>query len=79
MGGCHREAAAQLTMVISFMKRKLAIRIVLASPGDVQPERDAVSNAISNTNQLLRAADLPAVLELTVINDGIAKADQVSV
>jgi hypothetical protein len=47
------------------METKHVFRVVLASPGDVQPERDALQSAISiELNQLLRDMELPAFVEL---------------
>jgi hypothetical protein len=46
------------------MKQKWAVKIVVASPGDVQPERDALEQTVSTLNWLLRHAGTPGFLEL---------------
>jgi hypothetical protein len=46
------------------MADKRVFRIVLASPSDVQAERDVVDKVINLINQFLRAFDPPAILEL---------------
>jgi hypothetical protein len=45
------------------MIRKWVARVVIASPGDVQEERDAVERAITHVNFNLKVADAPVVLE----------------
>jgi len=47
-----------------YMADKRVFRIVLASPSDVQAERDVVDKVINLINQFLRAFDPPAILEL---------------
>jgi hypothetical protein len=46
------------------MKRKWAVRVVVASPNDVRPERDELEMVVSNLNRQLRAAEIPAFIEL---------------
>jgi hypothetical protein len=46
------------------MKRKWALRVVLASPGDVAHERDSVERAVEQVNFLLKTADASVLLEL---------------
>jgi hypothetical protein len=41
------------------MRRKWAVRVVLASPGDVAEEREAVERAVARINLLLKASDAP--------------------
>jgi hypothetical protein len=46
------------------MKRKWVLRVVLASPGDVKDEREAVERAVAHVNFLLKTADASVFLEL---------------
>ena len=46
------------------MQSKQVLRVVLASPGDVQAERDVMDGIVQEINILLRAIGAEALLEL---------------